>query len=279
MNKSQICIVIPIYKDTLNEFEVISVERCIHVLSDYQIHFIHPKGLKLDFYKSKFSEVQNYKGFDSKYFRDLYSYNLLMLNENLYKSFQQFEYMLIYQTDCYVFKDDLKLWADKEYDYIGGIWFENYRDDPNTSAKMWFPGNGGLSLRKTSSFYKLLTSKKSLGFKKLDKDKELLKKDNKFNFFKWNLLLPFRLLGYKNNFNYLSKIYKFNEDVFFMEASVKYKKLTSPSVEEAISFSWDRHPEYLYKLHGELPFGCHAWYRDELPYEKNKEFWISKISI
>lgn len=279
MNKNQICIVIPIYKETLNEFEILSVNQCIHILSDYKIYFIYPKGLKLDFYKSNFGQIEDYKYFDPKYFKDLFAYNMLMLNEDFYKTFLNFEYMLLYQTDCYVFRDELLLWADKGYDYIGGIWFDDYRGDPYSGAKMWFPGNGGLSLRKTKSIYSLLTSKTSLGYKRLKQEKESLKKEKKYNFFKWYLRLPLRLLGYKNNFNYLSKVYKVNEDVFFMEASMKYKKLTVPNVNEAISFSWDRHPEYLYKIHGKLPFACHAWYRNEVPYEANKEFWLSKISI
>ena len=279
MNKNRICIVIPIYKKILNEFEIISVNQCIHVLSDYQIFFIHPERLDLGFYTSKFPQVKNYKSFQKKYFKNLYAYNMLMLNEDFYKSFLNFEYMLVYQTDCYVFRDDLLVWAEKGYDYIGGVWFENFRGNPTNGAKVWFPGNGGLSLRKIKSIFNLLTSKTSLGFKKLNEDKELLKIEKKFNFFKWNLVLPFRLLGYKNNFNYLSKIYKANEDVFFMDACVKYKKLTSPSVEEAILFSWDRHPDYLFKEYKTLPFACHAWYRDEIPYEANKEFWLSKIAI
>lgn len=279
MNKGQICIVIPIYKETLNEYEVISVKQCINILSDYQIHFICPQGLNLEFYKLNFPQITEFRFFDLKYFKDLFAYNMLMLSPSFYKTFLDFEYMLLYQTDCYVFKDELLNWASKGYDYIGGIWFENFKGNPNTGAKMWFPGNGGLSLRNIPNISKILNSKASLGFKGLQREKKLLKEHHKYNFFKWIFRLPLRLLGYKNNFNYLSKINKINEDVFFMEASLRFNKLVSPTVEEAISFSWDRYPEYLYNLHGKLPFACHAWYREDKPYETNKKFWLSKISI
>ena len=53
MNKKDICIVIPIYKDCLNEYEIQSVEQCVKVLSEYSIFFVAPNGLNLDFYKSK----------------------------------------------------------------------------------------------------------------------------------------------------------------------------------------------------------------------------------
>ncbi|MFT4800822.1 MAG: hypothetical protein ACI93N_000585 [Flavobacteriaceae bacterium] len=279
MDKNQICIVIPIYKKELNSFEIQSVKQCVKILSDYVICFVYPKGLNIKFYTTNFPKIKEYVCFDKKYFNSLAGYNKLMLNNNFYKAFKNYKYMLLYQTDCYVFRDELLAWVEKGYDYIGGVWFENFRGNPTNGAKVWFPGNGGLSLRKIKSIFNLLTSKTSLGFKKLNEDKAILKIEKKFNFFKWNLVLPFRLLGYKNNFNYLSKIYKANEDVFFMDACVKYKKLTSPSVEEAILFSWDRHPDYLFKEYKTLPFACHAWYRDEIPYEANKEFWLSKIAI
>lgn len=279
MIKDKICIVIPIFKTELDQFEVISVNRCINILSDYKIHFIGPEGLKLEFYKTNFPQVSEYRLFNPKYFKSIFGYNMLMLSPHFYNTFINFEFMLVYQTDCYVFEDKLLEWAKKDYDFIGGIWFENYRGNPDEGNKIWFPGNGGLSLRKITSLYNLLISKKSLGYKKLKDEKRYLKESGKFNFFKWNLRLPLRLLGYKNNFNYLSKTYKENEDVFFMEASVKYQKLRYPRVEEAISFSWDRHPEYLYKKNNELPFACHAWYRNEEPYETNRDFWLKNIDL
>ena len=44
--------------------------------------------------------------------------------------------------------------------------------------------------------------------------------------------------------------------------------------EEAIAFSFELSPSYLYKLNGNyLPFGCHAWYKYE--YEN---FWKQHIN-
>ena len=51
MDKKKICVVIPIYKESLNDYEIQSVEQCIRVLSDYTIHFVCPQGLNIDFYK------------------------------------------------------------------------------------------------------------------------------------------------------------------------------------------------------------------------------------
>jgi len=49
MNKNEICVVIPIYKEILNSFEIQSVEQCVKVLSDYTIHFVCPNDLNISF--------------------------------------------------------------------------------------------------------------------------------------------------------------------------------------------------------------------------------------
>jgi len=280
MNKKEICIVIPIYKETLNVFEIQSVEQCIKVLSDYMIHFVCPVELNVDFYKEKFPEIKSFTFFEMNYFKSIEGYNKLMLSPVFYKAFDGFEYMLVYQTDCYVFRDELLTWANKGYDYIGGVWFEDYHLSPYKGAKVWFAGNGGFSLRKIESLYKLLTSK--VPIKKLEDfkiEKEQLKENGEFSSLKWNLFLQFKLLGYQNNMNYISKHYKLNEDVFFMEASTIYKKISIPKVNDALGFSWDKYPKYLLKeLKLPLPFACHGWFREDYLYKGNKSFWMVYIN-
>ena len=51
MNKKEVCVIIPIYKEILNDFEIHSVDQCIKILYDYSLHFVCPKGLNIDFYK------------------------------------------------------------------------------------------------------------------------------------------------------------------------------------------------------------------------------------
>jgi hypothetical protein len=278
MDRKEICVVIPIYKDVLNDFEIQSVEQCMKTLSDYCIYFIAPKGLDLNFYRSNFKSINNFVYFDKSYFIDIVGYSRLLLNIDFYKKFDQFKYMLVYQTDCYVFKDELLEWAGKDYDYIGGVWFDNYTDNPFLGAKLWQAGNGGFSLRKIKSIARLLSSKRPIKkWNQLYKEAIALQKNGKKSFLKALLLLPFSVFGFRNNYKYLATSYKFNEDGFFIEASSKYHALKIPNVEEAIGFSWDMHPRFLYEKFGKLPLGCHAWYRNDFPYEENKAFWLDKI--
>lgn len=279
MDKSDICIVIPIYKEFLNDLEIQSIEQCIKILSDYSIHFICPKGLNVIFYKVKFPEINNYYFFDENYFKDLKGYNRLMLSDSFYKVFIKYSYMLVYQTDCYVFRDELLDWSIRGYDYIGGVWFDDYHGEPDFGAKIWHPGNGGLSIRKIKTVIKILSSKLPLkNYKQLLIEKKECKINGKINFLKELFLLPLNILGYKNSFNYFAKMNEVNEDVFFMEANLKYKKIIMPNVEEAISFAWDRSPAFLFDKLGCLPFACHAWYREDHCYVGNLKFWSKHIN-
>lgn len=280
MNKKEICVVIPIYKEILNSFEIQSVEQCVRVLSDYSIHFVCPSGLNVDFYNEKFLGIVNFTFFDKHYFEDLAGYNRFMLNVHFYKTFNKYKYMLVYQTDCYVFRDELVDWANKGYDYVGGIWFDKYVGNPNLGAKLWYAGNGGLSLRKIGSIIRLLESKKPIkNMSQLLIEKKKIYNKGKINFIKELFLLPLNIFGYQNNHKYRAKIHDINEDVFFVEAYSKHKELKIPDVDDAINFSWDRCPAYLYEKLGQFPFACHAWFREDFPYEGNAAFWANHIKI
>lgn len=280
MNKKEICIVIPIYKEILNSFEIQSVEQCVKVLSDYTIHFVCPKELNIDFYKVNFSGIVDFTYFDKYYFKDLAGYNRLMLSVGFYKAFDKYKYMLVHQTDSYVFRDELLDWASKGYDYIGGIWFEGFVGNPYLGSKLWKAGNGGLSLRKIESITRLLSSKKPIkNRRQLLIDKKKLYKKEKINFLKELFLLPLNILGYQNNYNYQAKRNSLNEDFFLTEAYSKYNSLKTPNVEEAIVFSWDRCPAFLYEKTERFPFACHAWFREDFPYEGNAAFWLKYIKV
>jgi len=186
--------------------------------------------------------------------------------------------MLIHQTDCYVFRDELLDWANKGYDYIGGVWFEGFVGNPYLDSKLWQAGNGGLSLRKIESITRLLASKKPVkNLQQLIIDKKKLYKKGKINFLKELLLLPLNVFGYLNNYNYKAEKHSLNEDIFFIEVYSKYKEIEMPAIVDAILFSWDRCPGFLYEKTGQLPFACHAWFREDFPYKGNKEFWSKYI--
>ena len=140
-------IVIPAYKSNISEIESVSLRRCLLVLKNYDICFVSPYGLNMDVYRSILSDYQicfNVMSFPSHFFDSVKSYNKLMLTHDFYLRFCEYEYMLIYQLDAYVFDDQLAYWCNKGYDYIGAPWFQS---NGNLCS---ICGNGGFSAQPTN---------------------------------------------------------------------------------------------------------------------------------
>lgn len=276
MSKKQVAVLIPVYKEKMTLNEQISFKQCIKVLHNYPIYIICPDGIDLSFYKEiaeDYKKNLSVKTFHNLYFKDTDGYNQLMLSKYFYKSFLEYQYMLIYQLDAYVFRDELEYWCQQKWDYIGAPWFENYGSHEEGDELMSV-GNGGFSLRNVTSVYNMLNYKLPL-----QGIKYLYLNELKTITIRSILVFLLKVAGFRNNANFIVKRYlhiKRNEDRFFCNEFVGSKiKLNIPNVMTALQFSFDKSPEYLYQLNGnKLPFGCHAWYRNDSVYTEDvKRFW------
>src|SRR5690606_23718730 len=125
----------------------------------YPIRFFAPERLDVSYYVNKtkaLSDVQ-VERFDDGYFKDLITYSKLLTSPLFYRRFEQYEYLLIYQDDAFIFRDDLGFWCSQGYDYIGAPFFRNYVTDFEKAPYIGV-GNGGFSLRKIESMLKILHS-------------------------------------------------------------------------------------------------------------------------
>ncbi|SNR55861.1 DUF5672 family protein [Flavobacterium sp. ov086] len=244
MPKNFVKIVIPVYKEFFGKLEEKSFLQCCKILKDYEIVIVHPEGLNHSYLSEKFDNISS-KSFPKHYFANIEGYNELLLSSTFYESFLDTEYILIYQLDAFVFKDDLKNWCEKGYDYIGAPWLATYADSTCRSllyklgklfrskkkrareAIFFKVGNGGFSLRKVKSHYEISKKYKEFIFDFLnEKDKEIYAIEDVF----WSLKAP--------------------------EFDLNFK---IPNYKEAVYFAIDRKPNLAMKLtHNELPFGCHA---------------------
>lgn len=228
-------VVIPVYKDDPSEEELESVRQTGKVLGRHRIVLAAPQGLSLAPYRACLpSENCSEERFDPVYFRSVSGYNRLLLKPSFYRRFAAYDYLLIVQTDAWVFRDELEKWCRAGYDYIGAPWFDRFEEADETSPMLPYAGNGGFSLRHVGKTIKLLKK----GF--------------------WKLLF-YRYIKRKT----------VNEDNFIAVKLPKIMpdyKVAGP--ETAMFFSFENMPHKLYRLTGEkLPFGCHAYRR------YNREFW------
>ncbi|PKN51129.1 MAG: hypothetical protein CVU55_13425 [Deltaproteobacteria bacterium HGW-Deltaproteobacteria-13] len=263
----KIGIVISIYKPDLSEKEKISIAQAFQVLKKYRIIFVAPQSLDIRNYKKCFeAHDDQFIRFNDRYFyQGLEGYNELLLSEDFYKIFSEFSYVLIYQPDAYVFRDELAEWCEEGYDYIGAPWLE----DKNEQIKLNGVGNGGFSLRNIEKFLYVLSKCKIQTVSEESKiKKRFYKIQNKTIALRLKLL---NLIGSKKAVYYRDK--NLNEDGFWGEAAPKItRKFKTAPVEKAVKFAFDRYPDVLYKMNNDkLPFGCHAWEK------RNPEFWKEHI--
>jgi hypothetical protein len=251
-----VVVTIPVYKTCPDENERRSLVQCLRVLNRYPIVFFAPEGLNMSFYERACADIATFRiqRFDAHFFAGIGGYNELMLSRRFYQAFRNYRFLLIYQLDAWVFRDELENWCHKGYDYIGApypfINMDTYPMKVLTRYRHWlkrmqssFPGfyqfkqvgNGGFSLRNVRKVLFLLR------FKNLQPALwQQLMEDNYFQY--WgNLMFPFFKL---------------------------------PPVEEAAKFSIELEPGRTYQLTGgQLPFGCHAYLRYE------PEFWKCHIPL
>jgi hypothetical protein len=278
-------IVIPVYKEEISNFEQISLKQCVKLLSRYQITIICSKHLDIKTYLQIYSKF-NIEYFEDNFFSSIDGYNRLMLSPAFYRRFINYKYILIYQLDAYVFKDELMEWCLKRLDYIGAPWFENWHESTLGNNTIGV-GNGGFSLRCTRSFldqFKMIkrvlliekysnrsvtTKLKGLGsiikdllfYREIDISNLNLKEQEDFF---WCIGIHNYYQKYDHSGSFLKK--------FFIFSPVKRLKIADIST--AMKFSFECQPSRLFELNSRtLPFGCHAWHRYE--YSFWKQFIIS----
>jgi hypothetical protein len=269
LSPKNIVVIIPSEKINFSDDEKLSITRCRKILGRYPSIAVLPEKFRDSRKPSEFEGLK-FEYFPSRYFRSTRTYSRLLLSSEFYARFKNYEYMLIHQTDALVFRDELLEWAEKDYDYIGAPWFAG--DCARDNNSMVGVGNGGLSLRKTSSFMDILEKGD------ISSELEMLYSiPAHFGLRNLALLKIFIYLKKRGvNFPYRKIFISFlfthrcpNEDIFWGAfARLFSDSFKIPSCEEALKFSVEVNPRRCFKILGEkLPFGCYAWAK------LDREFW------
>jgi len=230
-SETNLCaVLIPYYKNELTKSEQYSLNVALDIFQRHPVLFISPENLRV-------SEEYNYipsVRFSDKYFSSLAGYNHLLLSTDFYGRFLDFKYILIYQLDALVFRDELSYWCSLGFDYYGAPWIHktwkwkyfNFFGIINREV-----GNGGFSLRRPEIFFSMA--------KKITR---------------------------------IKKFIRFGEDIFWCNygkvLDLDFKILTA---DKAFRFAFETNPSQLYLLNGNsLPFGCHAFEKNEIEFWKSK---------
>lgn len=233
----------------IQEWEHISLQQANRILTRYPKVFIAPESLRFDYGP----EYQSWgvERFPDTYFKSTETYSELCLSKSFYARFKIYEYMLIYQTDAFVFSDQLEKFCALGFDYIGA--------PVPKSVWRFLPahvGNGGLSLRKINSVLRVLDQKKAV--------------------------LRWAAQTYSSGFLALRLQI---EDQFFAYCSTLIDlHFSVPSIQVAARFSVESDFGGTYQRSlKDVPFGCHRWYQNNFfvwwPIIQNYGYRMDKKTI
>lgn len=235
-----LCVVIPVYNETPERAEMYSLQQLAKKCpGKYDICFVYPDSWSDDITQRYENIIYTndpkrkmilHASFDDEYFKSTKDYSRLMKSHELYNRFNDYEYILIYQTDCLPI-NMMKLddWIKNGFDYVGAPIIANKYHWPSMPCC----GNGGLSLRKVSKFLYITN------------DDKLREKVDK-----------------------MGKAVAEYEDVYFCEGISQFIYIDMPSWEDCATFAWDMNPDVLDRNHNfkyDMLVGCHAFGKN-IPY-------------
>lgn len=172
-NNKDCIVVIPTHKGDMTPEEERSFRNTLEVLSEWPIALVIPENASPDYYeKMRARDGLNFQIMivSSDWLGSLERYNRMASSVDFYKMFEDYKYLLICHLDAWVFRDELQMWIDKGYHYIGAPWFL-LRDhsswvSPGESSiplsRLMYPqgGNGGVCLRNIEKTIELLSGHK-----------------------------------------------------------------------------------------------------------------------
>lgn len=270
----QCAVVIIDYKPSLDEHEKLSLEQCSKVLPDLDIYLVTSKENDLSAHIAAIAREEQLfiLRFPHRFFTSIQAYNRLLKSLRFYESFIGYEYVLIYHTDSFVFRNEVDYWCNKGYDYIGAPIYR-FDGSPSPPREDYIcVGNGGFSLHKISSAIKVLTT-----FKRIYPIEALREWYAQYSVRGKLYYLPYflrTLVGLSGNSHFALNHLRLNEDIFWgkyvPEAFPDFK--VAP-YDESYKFSMEYNYEYLFDLNErKLPFGCHRWFKPGF-----LDFWSEKI--
>lgn len=201
-----------------------------------------------------------------KWMSSVRAYNRLMISPIIYRILSSYSHVLVHEPDALVLRDELDLWCEEAYDYIGAPWFVGY-EDAKPDAPFLGAGNFGFSLHRPAMMLTILRGKQRwYGGAELRGDLSRVLRARESN----RLFRILRGIGGAGTLRGASTIYENNCDVFWgqlVPRLVKNFRIAPPEV--ALKFSWETLPSRCYKLcNGALPFGLHAWARYDFAFLK-----------
>lgn len=291
VSSAKVAVVVPFYRPFMEIEEQLSWKNQQQHLNKFPKIALTPDGLE----PPPLNNLSS-KKFRQEYFISRSSYSALLLSDEFYYALAAYEYILVVQLDCLVFADRLEEFCALGYDYIGAPFFKSDADPHQGFSRV---GNGGFSLRKVSSFLRVLesvrippwtaaltepfldleverTSNPQIASRGLAMTPATLKGEGGSKFVPSRLRKRSQIIREaRRGVKWYTQHYSLNEDLFWSDRA----RLFDPTfkvapVEVGLKFAFERFPRYCYEQNGsQLPFGAHAWAKHD------REFWDPFLNL
>jgi hypothetical protein len=263
---------VPVHKPEPSADEIMSLQACKKQLHAYHTYLVFPEGMDTTKYLAVHSGLK-LKPVNPVWLSTILHYNKMKYSLEFYLLFRQYNFMLTYELDSYIFHADFERYNVFSFDYIGAPFYEGYLKASPT-ANFIQGGNSGFSIRNIQGCIEVLQTIKK-------------KFQSRWNFYK-NIAV--RLPRIKYHLNRLTKgkydayltdklAFYFaddpmNEDLVWSQIVPSlYPDFKVADPISSLRFSFEAQPERLLKMNGgQLPLGCHGWI-------KNQNFWKDYIDI
>ena len=263
------CVIIPVHKPQPTADELVSLNACKMHLSGYNCYLVYPKGMDVSAYITHHPGLK-YKPVDIKWLSSVEQYNKLKLDLGFYEMFAAYNYLLTYELDAYIFHNNFEQANAFKFDYIGAPFFEGYWA-ALPGAAFIKGGNSGFSVRNVASCLYVLRAMRKFRFK-WALYKIFL------SYLPWLKAKINQLTGYRydvfvsGKFGFYFADFHLNEDVVWSEIVPQlFPAFTVADPLSALKFSFEYNLDESLKLNnGQLPLGCHAWF-------KHLDFWKKYI--
>ena len=247
----------------------ILLNACYNKLKDYACFLVYPENMDI----SKYLDVHKSlipKPVNPSWLSSIEKYNKMKLSIDFYNMFNQYNYMLTYELDAYIFDSNLCTQEFIKYDFIGAPYFVGYLN-ALPDASFIIGGNSGFSIRNIQSCIHVLRSMSKYFYSWLiykyifSKSKILRAITNRLTWRKYDAIIYGR-------FSFFFTDEYVNEDIIWSRIIPEFfPGFKIANTETAIKFSFEANPDRLYQLNNnQLPIGCHAW-------PKFKSFWKDYI--
>jgi hypothetical protein len=268
----RVAIMVPLPSPVLSADDEVSMRHLRKHLDHYDKFLLVPQGMEVRM--EGFTVIE----LDRKHFGSAANHNRMLYLVDFWEKFADYEFMLMYHLDALVFSDQLALWCDKGYDYIGAP-FMNCKDSPWVKKER--VGNGGFALYRIPSVLKVLWNRYARDPSKYYEDHFWPVID-----FQRKTLRPIRaavpgwLRGrftepLRQSVKRLDHIEanEIGNDSFWSDEAARHDPgFKVAPFEEGLRFAFEVCPPLcLERNGGEMPFGCHAWARYD------KAFWEARL--